>query len=98
MAIRAKSAVECVWTFMCLIILGVLGVMLPWWMLLLLTWASANLLCFVKLNKTTKHVMYGATTVSLVMSTFGNHGPAAEGSVQNLACVACSTGVVHRGL
>jgi hypothetical protein len=32
------------------------------------------------------------------MSTFGKLGPAAEGYLQNLASVACSTGVVDRGV
>jgi hypothetical protein len=43
-------------------------------------------------------VLNGATMVPLVMSTFGQLGPAAEGSLQNLATVACSTGVVDRGV
>jgi hypothetical protein len=46
--------------------------------------------------KTRKHVLDGATMVPLVMSTFGKLGPAAEGYLQNLASVACSTGVVGR--
>jgi hypothetical protein len=33
-----------------------------------------------------------------VMCTFGKRGPAAEGYLQNLATVACSTGVVDRGV
>jgi hypothetical protein len=36
--------------------------------------------------------------VPLVMSTFGKLGPAAEGYLQNVASVACSTGVVDRGV
>jgi hypothetical protein len=32
------------------------------------------------------------------MCTFGKLGPAAEGYLQNLASVACLTGVVDRGL
>jgi hypothetical protein len=32
------------------------------------------------------------------MSTIGKLGPAAEGYLQNLASVACSTGVVDRGV
>jgi hypothetical protein len=43
-------------------------------------------------------VLNGATMDPLVMSTFGNLGPAAEGYLQNLASVACSTGVVDRGV
>jgi hypothetical protein len=39
-----------------------------------------------------------ATTVPLVISTFGKLGPPAEGYLQNLASVACSTGVVDRGV
>jgi hypothetical protein len=48
--------------------------------------------------KTWKHVLNGATMVTLVMSTFGKLGTAAEGYLQNLATVACSTGVAHRGV
>jgi hypothetical protein len=48
--------------------------------------------------KTRKHVLNGATMVPLVMSTFGKLGTAAEGNSQNLAFVACSTGVVDRGV
>jgi hypothetical protein len=40
----------------------------------------------------------GATMVPLVMSAFGKLVPAAEGYLQNLASVACSTGVVDRGV
>jgi hypothetical protein len=36
--------------------------------------------------------------VPFVMSTFGKLGPAAEGYLQSLASVACSTGVVDRGV
>jgi hypothetical protein len=43
-------------------------------------------------------VLNGATMVPLVMSTFGKLGPAAEGYLQNLASVACSTGVLDRGV
>jgi hypothetical protein len=48
--------------------------------------------------KSRKHVLNGATMVPLVMSTFGKLAPAAEGYLQNLASVACSTGVVDRGV
>jgi hypothetical protein len=48
--------------------------------------------------KTRKHVLNGATMVPLVMSAFGKLGPAAEGYLQSLATVACSTGVVDRGV
>jgi hypothetical protein len=48
--------------------------------------------------KTRKHVLNGAAMVQLVMSTFGKLGPAAEGYLQRLATVACSTGVVDRGV
>ena len=34
----------------------------------------------------------------LVMTTFGKLGPSAQGFLQSLADVACSTGVVDRGL
>ena len=40
----------------------------------------------------------GATTIPLVMTTFGKLGPSAESYLQSLADVACSTGVVNRGL
>jgi hypothetical protein len=46
--------------------------------------------------KTRKHVLNGALMVPSVISTFGKLGPAAEGCLQNLATVACSTGVAHR--
>jgi hypothetical protein len=43
-------------------------------------------------------VLSGATMVPLGMSTIGKLGPAAEGYLHNLATVACSTGVVDRGV
>ena len=43
-------------------------------------------------------MLNGATMVPLVMSTFGKLGPAADGFLKNLATVACSTGVVDRGV
>jgi hypothetical protein len=43
-------------------------------------------------------VLNGASMVPLVMSAFGKLGPAAERYLQNLASVACSTGVVDRGV
>jgi hypothetical protein len=46
--------------------------------------------------KTSKHVLNGGTMVPLVLSTFGKLGPAAEGYLQSLASVACSTDVVDR--
>ena len=49
-------------------------------------------------GKVSKHVLNGATMVPLAMSTFGKLAPAAEGYLQTLADVACSTGVVGRGL
>jgi hypothetical protein len=48
--------------------------------------------------KTRKHVLNGTTMVPLVMSTFGKLGSPADGYLQNLASVACSTGVVDRGV
>ena len=48
--------------------------------------------------KRNKHVLNGATMVPLVMTTFGKLGPSAQGFLQSLADVACSTGVVDRGL
>jgi hypothetical protein len=50
-------------------------------------------------TKSRKHfVLNGATNVALVMSTFGELGPDADGFLQTLADVACSTGVVDRGM
>ena len=46
--------------------------------------------------KRNKHVLNGATMVPLVVTTFGNLGPSAQGLLQSLADVACSTGVVDR--
>jgi hypothetical protein len=43
-------------------------------------------------------VLNGGTMVPLVMSTFGKLGPAAEVCLQNIASVACPTGVVDRGV
>ena len=40
----------------------------------------------------------GATTIPLVMTTFGKLGPSAELYLQSLADVACSTGFVDRGV
>ena len=51
-----------------------------------------------ELAKSRKHVRNGATTVPVVMSTSGKLGPAAEGFLKNLATVACSIGVVDRGV
>jgi hypothetical protein len=48
--------------------------------------------------KTRKRVLNGATMVPLVMSTSGKLGLALEGHLQNLASVACSTGVVDPGV
>jgi hypothetical protein len=45
-----------------------------------------------------QHVLNGATVVPLVTSMIGTLGPAAEGYLQNLATVACMTGVVDRGV
>ena len=49
-------------------------------------------------QKCDKHVLEGATFVPLVMSTYGKLAPAAESYLQELATVACSTGVVDRGI
>jgi hypothetical protein len=49
-------------------------------------------------SKRVKHVLHGATMVPLVMSSFGKLGPSAEGYLQSLATIACSTGVVDRGM
>ena len=48
----------------------------------------------VEKGKVLKHVFTGDTMVPLAMSTFGKLGPAAEGYLQTLANVACSTGAV----
>ena len=60
--------------------------------------SEAALFRDAKKAKSRKHVLNGATMVPLVMSTFGKLGPAAECYLQNLATVACSTGVVDRGV
>jgi hypothetical protein len=43
-------------------------------------------------------VLNGVTVVQLVMSAFGKRIPAAEGHLQIFPTVACSTGVVDRGV
>ena len=48
-------------------------------------------------TKRNKHVLNGANMVPLVVTTFGKLGPSAQGFLQSLADVACSTGVVDRG-
>jgi hypothetical protein len=48
--------------------------------------------------KREKHVLNGATMVPLVMTSFGKLGPAAEDFLHSLATIACSTGVVDRGM
>jgi hypothetical protein len=45
-----------------------------------------------------KDGLIGASMVPVVVSTFGKLGPGADGYVQNLATVACSTGVIDRGM
>ena len=40
---------------------------------------------------------YPTTMLLLVVTTFGKLGPSAQGFLQSLADVACSTGVVDRG-
>ena len=47
--------------------------------------------------KRNKHVLYGATMVPLVVTTYGKLGPSAQGFLQRLADVACCTCVVDRG-
>jgi hypothetical protein len=59
--------------------------------------SESDLFCEAEQANTRKHVLNGSTMVPLVMSTFGKLGPA-EGYLQNLATVACSTGVVDRGV
>jgi hypothetical protein len=44
------------------------------------------------------HVLNGATMVLSAMSTFRKLGPAAAGDLQNLAAIACSTGIIDRGV
>jgi hypothetical protein len=61
-------------------------------------WDEARLLRECENAKRAKHVLNGATMVPLVMTTFGKLGPAAEGYLHSLADVACSTGIVDRGL
>jgi hypothetical protein len=48
--------------------------------------------------RTRKHVLNCANMVPLVMSTVGKFGPGAEGYLQNVATVTCSTGVIDRGV
>ena len=48
--------------------------------------------------KHNKHVLNGAVTVPLVMTTFGKLGPSAQGFLQILTDGTSSTGVVDRGL
>jgi hypothetical protein len=48
--------------------------------------------------KTRKHVLNCAIMVPLVTSTVGKLGPGAEGYLQNLATVTCSTGVTDLGV
>ena len=59
---------------------------------------EATLMSDCEVAKRNKHVLNGATMVPLVMTTFGKLGPSAQGFLQSLADVACSTGVVDRGL
>ena len=44
------------------------------------------------------HALNGAIMVPLLMTTFGELGPSADAYLHSLADVACSTGVVDRGL
>jgi hypothetical protein len=48
--------------------------------------------------KTQKHLLNVATMVPLVICLCGEFGPTAEGCLQNLATVTCSTIVVDRGV
>ena len=48
--------------------------------------------------KRNKHALNGATMVPLVMTTFRKLGPSAQGFLQSLADIACSTGDVDHGL
>ena len=43
------------------------------------------------------HVLNGETMVPSVATTFAKLGPSAQGFLQSLADVACSTGAVDRG-
>ncbi len=61
-------------------------------------YSEAGLFAKFEKMKRDKHVLHGATMVPLVMTTFGKLGPSAEGYLQNLATVACSTGAVDRGM
>ena len=47
--------------------------------------------------KRNKNVLNGAAMVPLMVTTFGKLGPSAQGFLQSLADVACSTCVVYRG-
>ena len=59
---------------------------------------EATLISECEVAKRNKHVLNGATMVPLAMTTFGKLGPFAQGFLQSLADVACSTDVVNRGL
>ena len=48
-------------------------------------------------TKRNQHVLNGATMFPLVVTTFGKLGPVAQGFLQSLPDVACSTGVVDHG-
>ena len=61
-------------------------------------WDEVRLLSECERAKRDKHVMNGATMVSLVMSPFGKTVPSAQGVLQSPADVAYSTGAVDRGL
>lgn len=53
--------------------------------------------CYEKLKRD-NHALNGATMVPWVITTFGKLGASAEGYIQNLSTVACSTGVAGRGM
>ena len=61
-------------------------------------WGEDRLFRECERAKRTKHVLNGATMIPSVMTTFGNLGPSAVSYLQSLADVACSTGLVDRGV
>ena len=58
---------------------------------------EARLISHCEVAKRNKHVLNGATMVPLAKTNFGKLGPSAQGFLQSLADVACSTVAVDRG-
>ena len=60
-------------------------------------WDEAYVFSAFKGANRHKHVLNGATVVSLVMTALSKLGPSAQGFLQSLANLACCTGVVDLG-